>query len=208
MLLYIQLNRRVSLVSAPGYRSRLAVQEIKMHASKRKQRINSSINCSSEQRSLERLHHACDKRKHGTIHLMASWGFTARMGQGCTSTGELESSQTPALGSRLLTPWPPDNCKEPVRERKSTQIRWRTLSYQTSQISVALHHLLHTLSLISLPSSPTPASVLQQLRFATHWSTTSFKQPVSILPAHPNYNCTVKRSKSYLKKQPRRYNKQ
>lgn len=36
-----------------------------MHASKTKQRINSSINCSSKRKSLERLGHACDRRKRG-----------------------------------------------------------------------------------------------------------------------------------------------
>lgn len=36
-----------------------------MHASKTKQRINSSINCSSKHKSLERLGHACDRRKRG-----------------------------------------------------------------------------------------------------------------------------------------------
>lgn len=46
-----------------------------MHASKTKQHINSSINCSSDQRSLERLGHACDRREHATVYLTASRGF-------------------------------------------------------------------------------------------------------------------------------------
>lgn len=62
-----------------------------MRTSKTKQHINSSINCSSDQRSLERLGHACDRREHATIYLTASRGFTARTRHGCTSAGVLAS---------------------------------------------------------------------------------------------------------------------
>lgn len=68
----MQLNPKVSLASMPGYKNQcpeINALEIKMYISKTKQHINSSINCFSKQRSLERPGHACDRKKHVTIYV-------------------------------------------------------------------------------------------------------------------------------------------
>lgn len=145
------------------------MQGIKMRTSKTKQHINSSINCSSDQRSLERLGHACDRREHATIYLTASRGFTARTRHGCTSAAVLASrwlgpqhrgAGFPHPGLQMTAEDQPGREKPPSLDGGEKSQR----RYQIPQISAALleelHCLLHTWSLGPLPNTPTPASVL------------------------------------------------
>lgn len=117
----------------PGYKKiKTDVQEIKMHASKTKQPINYSIKCSSKitWKTWSRLW------QEGTWHSL-SHGFVrvyTRTRHGCISASVLESlvTLTPALRSRLPTPWPPDGCRGPSRDRKATKVRRRRANHSTA----------------------------------------------------------------------------
>lgn len=158
-----------------------------MQASKTKQRINSSINCSSEQRSLERVGHAWDRGNMAQSisrlreGLPQGWGTGAPQ-QGCWRAGD---SQTPAPRSRLPAPWPTDGCRGPARERKAIKIRWKRANLSATTESPKFQQpswknfiafFTPEVSALYQTSQLQPQSFSDRTDSAAHWSMISFRQ--------------------------------
>lgn len=83
----------------PGYKNQDWVsRKLKCMQVKQSGVISSSINCSPEPRLAGRCGCACDRRKQGTVHLTASWGFiTGVVLRGSLGpSAEQQASHTPS----------------------------------------------------------------------------------------------------------------